>query len=359
VTDNILGQSFVGRQTAWHHLGTVIPRDQPLSVMDAMVMANANYRVELQPVTVDTSWGRIDTGKVVIVREPIPGVDDEVRVLGVATENYQVVQNFEFGQMVGDLAEREGWPLETVGVLGKGELFFISLLASSVEIKGDGEVDIYFLISEGKDGGTATKIVCTPVRVVCKNTLIMGLQQATMSASVQHRGDVTGELQWNMDVVAQMKKAQDAVTAAMSIMAQPSAELDGDEVAMILEAAYPSVIKDSRAEARARELVKGSITLDEARLRGLTTKVKRKDDWVQTVREYRAGAQAKLLIFNDEYPQVANTPWAVYNAIAENEQYRKGKNAAVIARDLVFGGYRGANVKNAFDVAHALAVAKN
>lgn len=349
---------FVGRQTAWHHLGTVIPRDQPLSVMDAMVIAEANYKIELQPIVIQTSWGTVDTGKVAIMREPTPS-DPEIRNLGVASNQYQVVQNFEFGQMVGDLAEREGWPLETVGVLGKGELFFISLLASSVEIKGDGEVLIYFLVSEGKDGGTATKIVCTPVRVVCRNTLVMGLQQATMSASVQHRGDVHGELEWNMDVVVQMKNAQDAVTKAMEIMANPRSEMDGDEVAAILEAAYPSVIRDSKAEARARELIKGSITIEEVRMSGLNTKVKRKDDWVQTVRDYRAQAQAKLLIFNDEYPAVANTAWAVYNAVAENEQYRKGKNASVVARDLVFGGYRGTNVKNAFDVAYGLAASKN
>ena len=356
--DNILGNSFVGRQPAWHALGHVVERDQPLSVMDAMVMAGANYRVELQPVTVDTSWGKVDTGKVAIMREPIEA-DPEIRNLGVASEKYQVVQNFEFGQLVGDLAEREGWPIETVGVLGKGELFFISLLASNFEVEGDGEVDVYFLISEGKDGGTATKIVCTPVRVVCQNTLTMGLQQATLSASVQHRGDVAGELQWNMDVVAQMKVAQDAVTKAARIMALPQTELDGDEVAAIFEAAYPSVIKDSKAEARARELIASTITLDEARRTGLSTKVKRKDDWVQTVREYRAGAQAKLVIFNDEFPGVANTPWSVYNAIAENEQYRKGRSASTVARDLVFGGYRGQNVRNAFDAAYALALAKN
>lgn len=356
--DNILGQSFVGRQVAWHGLGTVIPRDQPLSVLDAMEMAGANYKVELQPIVIETSWGKVDTGRVAIMREPIPA-DPEIRNFGVAKEGYAVVQNFEFGQMVADLGERENWPIETVGVLGKGELFFISLLASSVEIKGDGEVTIYFLISEGKDGGTATKIVCTPVRVVCANTLIMGLQQATMSASVIHRGDVAGELQWNMDVVAQMKKAQDAVTAAMEIMANPKAVLDGDEVASILEAAYPSVIPDTRGTARVRELLGSSITIDEARRKGMEVKVSRSDAWKETVKEYRAGAQAKLLIFNDEYPAVANTPWAVYNAIAENEQYRKGKNQAVVARDLVFGGYRGNNVKNAFDAAHVLAVAKN
>jgi phage/plasmid-like protein (TIGR03299 family) len=350
--------NFVGRETAWHALGTVIPRDQPLSVMDAMVLAGANYRVELKPIIIDTTWGRVDTGKVAIMREPTE-FDPEIRNFGVASEGYQVVQNFEFGQMVGDLAEREGWPIETVGVLGKGEVLFISLLASSFEVKGDGEVTVYFLVSEGKDGGTATKIVCTPVRVVCRNTLVMGLQQATMSASVIHRGDVAGELQWNMDVVSQMKKAEDAVRYASGIMANPRAELDGDEVAAILEAAYPSIIADTKATARARQLLDGTVTLDEARQKGLTVKVSRKDAWEQTVKDYRAGAQAKLMIFNDEYPHVANTPWAVYNAIAENEQYRKGKNASVVARDLVFGGYRGANVRNAFDVAHALAVSKN
>jgi len=358
MTDAIFGDRFLGRAPAWHGLGTVIDPSTPLSVMDAMVMAKANYRVALEPVTVTAFGQTLETGKLAIVREPIED-DPQLRLFGFAGENYQVIQNFEFGQMVGDLSEREGWPIETVGVLGKGETFFLTLKASSVEIEGDGEVDIYFLVSDGKDGGTATRIATTPVRVVCQNTLIMGLKAATLDASVIHRGDVHGEVAWNMDVVAQMKKAQDAVTAAMRIMAKPETRLDPDEIEQVFEAAYPSVLPDTKAVARARTLLDGTITLDEARAKGLQIKVSKRDAWLETVREYRGAARARFVIFNDEFPQVAETPWAVYNAIAETEQYRKGRSDSTISRDMLFGGYRGKAVEAAFNVAFSLASRKS
>lgn len=357
--DNIFGNRFLGRAPAWHSLGNIIDPDQPLSVQDAVAVAGADFKVELQPVFVEAFGQRVETGKVAIMRAPLPD-DPEPRLFGFAGKNYQVVQNTEFAALVGDLAEREGWPVETVGVLGKGEKFFLTLKTASVDIKGDGEVVIYFLVSDGKDGGTATRIACTPVRVVCQNTLIMGLQQAIIQAQVTHRGkDLHSEIKFNLDVVAGMKKAQDAVTAAMGIMARPKARLSEEEVDLILDAPYPTLVSDTRGIAAARQMIDGSITLDEARAKGLTGKVTKWDQWVESVKIIRGAARDRLRIFNDEYPKVADTPWAVYNAVAETEQYRKGKSDSVSARDMLFGGYRGQNVEKAFAASYRLALAKN
>jgi hypothetical protein len=241
-----------------------------------------------------------------------------------------------------------------------GERIFATLSTEVVEIEGDGGVQIYFLVTTGHDGGTATKIACTPVRIVCQNTLIMGLQQAIINASVVHRGDAVGEVEWNMGVVAQMKKAQDAVTEAMRIMATPASLLDHEEVEDVLEAAYPSIIRDTAAISRARQMIQtDTISMDEARRKGLTTRVSRKDAWVQTVQEYKGAARARLMVMNDEHPAVANTAWAVYNAVVETEQYRRGRSDATIGRDVLFGGFRGQNMANAFNAAYALATAKN
>jgi phage/plasmid-like protein (TIGR03299 family) len=356
---NIWGSSFFGRKPAWHSLGTVIPPDQKVGVLDAMELANATYEVRLEPITVHAFDQVIETGKLAIMRAPT-ALDPEARMLGVVGDKYQPVQNRELGTLLADLSEAEGWPVETVGVLGMGERIFATLSTEVVEIEGDGGVQIYFLVTTGHDGGTATKIACTPVRIVCQNTLIMGLQQAIINASVVHRGDAVGEVEWNMGVVAQMKKAQDAVTEAMRIMATPASLLDHEEVEDVLEAAYPSIIRDTAAISRARQMIQtDTISMDEARRKGLTTRVSRKDAWVQTVQEYKGAARARLMVMNDEHPAVANTAWAVYNAVVETEQYRRGRSDATIGRDVLFGGFRGQNMANAFNAAYALATAKN
>lgn len=356
--DNIFGNSFLGRAPAWHGLGTIIPPDQALGVMDAISLAKADYRVELHPIVIQAFGQTIDTGKMAIIRQPLEA-DPEPRMFGVAGAQYTPIQNAELGVLLADLSEKQEWPVETVGVLGQGQQFFATLRATSVEIGAD-EVIIYYLISTGHDGGTATRIACTPVKVVCQNTLIMGLQAATISASVIHRGDAHGEVAWNMDVLAQMRRAQEAVTHAMQIMASPKSKLDHDEVEAVLEAAYPSVIRDTAAIARARAMIEqDTMTLDDARKVGMATKVKRADAWSETVREYRGAARARLMVFNDEEPVVAGTAWAVYNAVVETEQYRKGRSKETVGRDILFGGYRGVNIKNAFDSAYALAAGKN
>ena len=357
--DNIWGQSFFGRRPAWHGLGTVVPEDQDIGVMDGFDMAKALYTVSLEPIVVNAFGQVVETGNFAIMRSPTEQ-DPEPRMFGTVKSKYQPIQNRELGTLLADLSEKEGWPIETVGVLGRGERIFATLKTNSIEVEGDGEVVIYFLATTGHDGGTATKIACTPVRVVCQNTLVMGLAAATINASVIHRGDVQSEVAWNLDIVAQMKKSQDAVTQAMRIMAYPSSILDPEEVEMVLEAAYPSVIADTAATARARQMIEAdTITLDEARRKGLATKVSRKDAWVETVREYRGLARGRLLAMNDEFPAVANTAWSVYNAVVETEQYRKGRSEATIGRDVLFGGYRGQNMANAFDRAYKLALSKN
>jgi phage/plasmid-like protein (TIGR03299 family) len=355
----IWGSSFFGRKPAWHNLGVVIPDDQQVGVMDAFELAGANYEVRVEPIVVNAFDTVVETGKLAIMREPTK-LDPEPRMFGVAGPRYQVVQNRELGTLLADLSEAESWPVETVGVLGRGEKMFATLRADSVEIEGDGEVVIYFLVSSGHDGGTATRIACTPVRVVCQNTLILGLAEATIQASVVHRGNALGEVEWNMGVVAQLKKSQDAVTSAMRLMASPRSLLDTEEVEQVLEAAYPTVIADTAATARARHMIEAdTITIDEARRRGLNLRVTRKDAWVESVREYRGVARARLIAMNDEFPAVANTSWAVYNAVVETEQYRKGRSEATVGRDVLFGGYRGQNMAAAFDSAYKLASAKN
>ena len=48
------------------------------------------------------------------------------------------------------------------------------------------------------------------------------------------------------------------------------------------------------------------------------------DKRVERVEKIRAGALERFHVFNDEYPRLANTPWAMWQAVVETEDYRRG-----------------------------------
>jgi len=48
------------------------------------------------------------------------------------------------------------------------------------------------------------------------------------------------------------------------------------------------------------------------------------DKRVERVEKIRAGALERFDVFNDEYPRLANTPWAMWQAVVETEDYRRG-----------------------------------
>jgi phage/plasmid-like protein (TIGR03299 family) len=349
MTANVL--DFTGRESAWHKLGTVWQPGQQPDVVEGFVIANADYEVEVVEIPEISAFGQtISSGKCQIVRGPIRNHDDNIAVLGNCGKNYSPVQNLEIAEAVQVISARENWPLETVGVLGKGERVFCTLAADEYDIAGD-PVRRYFLISEGKNGGTSLRIAVVHVRVVCENTLMLALQDAFIDVAVQHTGNVHDKLEFNLDIVAQMHAAQASVTEAMRVLAQ--AKLKPEQVTQVLEAAYPSE-RVTRGVLTAKQILDSTVTLDDARKSSLGEALKRHDDALRHVAVYRDAARERYEIFNDEIPQHAGTAWAVYNSVVEVEQYRKGKSDKARAESMLFGG-RGSTSARAFEEAYKIA----
>jgi phage/plasmid-like protein (TIGR03299 family) len=189
---------FCVREKAWHRLGLLL--DECPTSSEAIEFAGLDYEVEkasLQaftlpfmphPVPLNDNWPyarvkdryatvRTDTG------DP----------LGVVGKNYQVVQNREaFGFF--DAIVGEGAAIyETAGALGGGEVIFISAkLPSYIKVRCNGREDAveqYLLLTNSHNGGSAVRILFTPVRVVCNNTLNMALKK-DRGISIRHTSRV-------------------------------------------------------------------------------------------------------------------------------------------------------------------------
>ena len=76
----------------------------------------------------------------------------------------------------------EKFPVETVGAIGQGEKIFVSLDAGGSKIAGE-DHELYWLITDHRDGTGAMTMAFTPVRVVCQITLITGLRNSKVSVN--------------------------------------------------------------------------------------------------------------------------------------------------------------------------------
>lgn len=354
---NIFGERFYGHRTpAWHEIGTVLQED--LSVSDAFKRVGLNYEVNKVPLIADVpvagnTYMSLPTDKFAIVRSPT--VDDpNHRIFGTCTDDYEVVQNSEIASLLDPLSET--WKTETVGALDYGKTIFVTLDAGGAEIKSaNGKVkdpiSKYFLITETKDGGSALKFAFTPVRVVCQNTLIIGLKAAVVSSQLTHKTGIKNEMEWRLRLLADMATAENVVMSNMQYIAK--VVLDNEHCVEIINAAYPAPKKSVKAAMLdnfvnpVEELSGYTELLDE-----LTNAQAEFENWANRVSLFRENATMLFNKFNDEHPAFANTGWAAYNAVVETEDFRIGR--ASLAESTLWGA-RAAAKKRAFSKAMELA----
>lgn len=328
MTPNIFGKRFLGnREPGWHHIGDVFT-DQPTAV-EAVARAKADFPFILAPAmaTVETPLGsqlvRAE-GKSFILRAPVDD-DPEYRVTGIASDEYELVQNVDIARAVDRLTGQ--WPVETVGVLGKGESLFIALDAGMATVRGE-DIHQYFLVNDTKDGGTSLKIAFTPVRVVCQNTLVTGLRQATVSAALTHHNGVGVDFDIRVDLVSKMQVAREFTLATFEQLA--ASAITGNDLAGILEYVYPMP-----KVPRKMEMLEGLEERDIAILGALydeATKAQATYEYYCNYAQVRRDAAVDLFErMGQDNPEVAGTAWAAYNAVVESADFRNGPDSMYVS----------------------------
>lgn len=130
--------------------------------------------------------------------DPVPGYhanvrDSDDRVLGVATNRYQIVQNRDAFAFTDELLGK-GVRYETAGSLRNGrKIWILARLPKPYRLSED-KVIPYLVFSNTHDGTGSIKVAMTPVRVVCNNTLNLALQTADRIWSANHTGNMESKL---------------------------------------------------------------------------------------------------------------------------------------------------------------------
>lgn len=335
---------------AWHSLGTVFT-DSPTAT-EALRRARLGYDVERVPLYIrdqeDVASGRfVETEQIALYRHAWDGTPGTI--LGYATKGYYPLQNHELARMLDPLTRE--WPLETIGALGNGETIFVTLDAGTSEVGGD-EVKQYLFAYNEHTGGSAFRIMVTPVRVVCANTCYTGIKRATITAAVRHTREIVSQAAFAVDLIAQLRSSQDDVIAGLRGLTK--IKVDYAQVKRIIETVYTERDEpddlDLLAQAEA-----GTITLTDAQLLRLDGKRAAVDAANRSAKKLQVLALEQLEEFHESRPEYKWTAWAVYNAVTATASWRRGGTDQSRVKSSVMGGPRSQEMEVAYRELSALA----
>jgi len=176
---------FSERDVPFHGLGT--PVDHAMSSKEALELSSQSWIVRPEPMFIDINGQKIK----------VPNTFANTRssdnsVLGVVTGKYKIVQNEEAFAFTDALLGR-GVQYETAGVLDNGKRVWILAKMPETEILGD-KIEQYLVFTNSHDGKGSIRVACTPVRVVCQNTLNAALRTANRSWSTKHMGNIESKM---------------------------------------------------------------------------------------------------------------------------------------------------------------------
>lgn len=187
--------TYVGRQAAWHTLGSVTGKYQTTDELlndpgFQYVVFKSQLRDGLgRPVD---AWGTFRWD----LADKLAGRKDAARFLGAVGKDYAVIQHDEgFKSIDAVMRTADGAHYETAGVLGNGErVWALADLGFAAKV-GDDVQNGYLLFSTGHDGSMAHSYRLVFTRVVCQNTLGTALSEKTRAdLTIRHTKNAVSRL---------------------------------------------------------------------------------------------------------------------------------------------------------------------
>ena len=231
----------------WHGLGTKL--DNPATAEEAITAAGLDYEVSLKPMV--TTEGADVPQRRAVVR------GDAGTVLGVVGKEYIPIQNSEAFAFLDSVVADGGLRYHTAGALGKGErIWMLAKLPGHIRVKGTHDItDKYLLLSNSHNGTSALRVLFTPIRVVCANTLAIAHHRgAGQGVSIFHKGDLATKVRQAQTVLGLAHRFYDDLEGHMNRLAShyPTAE----QLSNYFRSLYPDPVDGevTRAENTRHEL---------------------------------------------------------------------------------------------------------
>lgn len=168
----------MNRNVPWAGLGVNV--ENVIDSVSALDKAGLNWEVKQCPVY--TSEGIIPN-YVANIRE------DTGEYLGIVSKSrYVIVQNRDAFLFIDELI-REGLTLESAGILAEGRKVWLLAKLPETIILND-KVIPYICFTNSHDGKGSVRVLMTPIRFVCSNTLNLAIRTAPRIWSTIHTGNI-------------------------------------------------------------------------------------------------------------------------------------------------------------------------
>lgn len=174
---NVETMAYAGK-VPWHGLGNQVGEDVTIEQME--LTAGLDWNVNKVPF-VNPVTGSNSNDYFVLVR------DSDGKELSPCGKSYVPVQNRQALEFFRKFTESGNMTLETAGSLDGGRrVFVLAKTSSSFELKGGDKVESYLFCYHPHIWGQSLKIMWTPIRVVCQNTLMQALGNKNAEFRMPH-----------------------------------------------------------------------------------------------------------------------------------------------------------------------------
>ncbi len=218
------------RVHAWHRLGTVLP--DKMTAEQALAAAHlAGWNVRKKPLYVEGDPVLTEDGVTPSSPVEVPGkfatvrtnpINQQEDVLGVVGEQYTIIQNEEHADILNAIVDESGAHFETAGALFGGRQTFMSMkLPRAIELRGSAGVDVtdlYLIAQNSHDGSSAFRLMVSPVRVVCMNTLGAAIREAKSQFAIRHTEGANRNIQLAREALGMTWKYVDVFEKALERM---------------------------------------------------------------------------------------------------------------------------------------------
>jgi phage/plasmid-like protein (TIGR03299 family) len=147
---------------------------------------------------------------------------DNNHIFGIVGNRYEPVQNTEAFSFFDSIVGSGAAIYETAGCLGDGETVFITAKLPDDIIIGNpkfGDIaNCYLLLTMAHDGSAAIKVMFTPIRVVCNNTLNMALSSDRWKISFKHTRNAHDKMKSAERLLQVTYKTQQTLSKDLTMM---------------------------------------------------------------------------------------------------------------------------------------------
>lgn len=155
------------------------------SVIDALNTAGLNWNVESKPI--------YDENGLEYPKYRMNVRDEDNFPLGITTNQYRIVQNYEAFDFVNELAN-DGFEFERAGSFRDGKAIWVMGKLPKVQILGD-DIDNNLVFVNSHDGSSGVKVMMTPIRVACANMLNLAIRKADRIWAAKHTRSIYNRIE--------------------------------------------------------------------------------------------------------------------------------------------------------------------